>query len=682
MSKIINLINKNKIFLLIDIIFLLIIAITINYVIDFQYGKYFLAGDFRFNIYYKELQGDYILHMISQKYSMNNFIHLPFYSVYLFLQYIPYKYILIYIFFIIPILIYLSTKYILLKTTHIKGKIVYNILFSSLAFYVAINPPLFIRYIHWTILHGIIFFPIFLYVQYKFLMDKKVINKFLFILPLLIYFGAMTPQLVVVYIIASIFMFTSLLFFLKTNLLQYTLKGGMLFISGIFSFLHVIYPSLLGYIQAKSDYEGVTEGWILAYFAKNSNLYSAISGTNFFEPLLEYPLIISTGFVIFILCLFLLVIIKKSNIVNLILLLSSIILLIIVSGYPVFSFIFDLLSKTYISHLLWLAKDPNMYYLFFIILVVLLLVRLIVFSSIKKKYIFIFSFLIVISNMVFILGSDKKIFNEYYPFIDIPKEYFSLAVLLENDNGRNYWLPSDTYIGKTFSKKMIIFPSPSWWATKNKELVYYSTPTYQNLMKTIDYEIYDNNCKAIYFLDWIVAAQNLNLIIDHNSVNTTEINAPDTKSRMRKAEACIRKLPNIYKYMSVGRIDIYKSKLKLGKNIYEYEGNIDRLNKFLKKNPSNIIYKFSYQEKIRKLDISAYSILNESFDKNWLDEDNKSTLYKVNLASMLFEGTNQKFHYRGESEFEKVVNFQKFMLVFFVILAILYLCRTKNRNHT
>lgn len=674
--------TKKLHFFILDIAFIIAIVLIIYHVIDFKFGWYFLAGDFRFNIF-KELQADFFLRLISSKISTNNFIHVPFYSAYLFLQHVPYFYILIYIFFGIPILIFLSTKYILLKAAHAKNNIFYNLFFSSLAFYVAINSAVFDRYIHWTILHGTIFFPIFLYIYFRYLREKKNLNKYLLLLPLLLYFGAMTPQLVVVYFFATLIMWVGwLLLYNNIRFKTYLIRGALTLTGAVISFFHIVFPTLIGYAQAKSDYEGIITGKILAYFAKNSSIYSAISGTNFFDPLIKPPSILTAGFLIFLLCLILLTVNKKNNKINSILLFSILSIMIIITGYPTFYYIFDFMKNTPLEDFFWLAKDPNMYYTFFIILVVFLLGRLAVFSNLKKRYLISFSIFIVLLNLLIILRTDKKPFNEYYQFVKIPIEYTVLGNYLEKDPGRNLWLPSDTYVGKNFSGKMIIFPSPSWWVTKNKELVYYSTPDYKKLIMTIDNEIYEKNCKNVYFLDWIIAAQNLNIIIDRNIESKDLPKEYDVESKLKKITSCIAKLQGLYKFKTIGNIDVYKSKLKLGKGIYEYKGGIEGLNKFLKKNPSNILYETSRKESIKKVEIDSYTILNESYDKNWLDKSGNSALYKINLVSMLFASDkNNEFHYRGASGFQKAVLAQQFLLLIFVFLSLVYFLKRNPKSN-
>lgn len=665
---------KINYFLASDILSIVLIILVVQWFTQFKWGEYLFTGDFRFNIFQNMIDDQY-LSLISNQFSSNNFIYLTFYSIFYLFQFIPYQYVVLYLLHGIPILLFLSMKYVLLKIIHYKrNNFVIYLFVSSIALYYAINPALFLRYVHWTILHSNMLLPLFIYLLFKFLQNKNLLGWYFFLLPLVAFFGAMVPHGVVVYALAALVLYISVYFIYRPSIKKYLIKGILLSCIYLLSFIHIIYPVLIGYGQTKSSLESASKSYFMAFFSRNSNIYTSISGTNFFDQLISYPSSLSIGLLMFLLVILFFIFKNSRNKINFVLFLSILLSLIFITGYKTFGDIFDLLNLTYITHLLWLVKDPNMYYLVFLILLSFLFTRVVVFSSISKFFILILSLLLISLNLNFILKSEKTHFNNDFDFVKVPDEYLTLSDRLEKDKGRNFWYPNNVYVSKNFSKDVICFPTPQLWLTRNKELLSYLNPDYKNLVNIISTEIYENKCKNINFLDWIISAQSLNVILDKNSVNNRSCPKDNTAEKIKLASSCMSQLPNIYKYKTIGNIDIYKSKLLIKDSLYTYEGDVSGLDKYLKNNPVNIIYKESKAEKIQKIDLTSFSILNEAYDKNWLDENNKPPLYKANIVSMLYEGQNRKFHYRGESEFQKIVSIQKALLVLsgllFIILSI------------
>ena len=658
--------------LLIDLLFIALILFIVYYVMDYHFGRYFLAGDFRLHIDKNHIS-EYFTHIFSTRFSVNTFMYIPFYSLFLVLQLIPYQLVLVLIFFGIPIALYLSMKTVLFMISE-KRPLSWqlNLFLSSLAFYYAINPALFDRYVHFTILYGAIFFPLYLLCFYRYLRSKAIFNKYLFATPVLLFFGNVTPQLFVLYVSASVLLFIiSILTVLKKDkYVQLIKKGVLLALLCLITLLHIITPIFSGFLITKSLHESSTTEAILMRLSDKSNIISSISGTHQFNALLEFPVIISSGLIIFVL--FLLTAIKKKakyrN--DLMLLVGTSILLVILVGYGTFPKIYQIIEKTSLNQLLWLVKDTSTYYVFFVALIVSFVGKNIFYLTKRTKKILLLGILIAISNIGFILATNKQAFNEYYQFLNIPKEYFKLSDGLANDPDRNLWLPPQAYVTKTFTKDMTHFPSPAFWLTKNREITYMTT-NYQDFLSFIDKEIYFKKCKDKALLSWLIGVQKINVIIDNNSINNPKLGDSTTEEYISIANKCLKNLNDVYLYKSYGNMDVYKSRLAVSPEVVEFKGSIEQLDRFVKDNKVNVIYSDSGKEKINHLG-SNFTVLNESFDLNWLSQENERAINRVNFSSMLFKGKGERFHYKNSSLFESIVMIEKLFVGIFFILFIIY----------
>lgn len=649
--------------LFIDFVYLFFIIYIIYYFTNFNFGYYLFSGDFRLGIF-KDIIGDQFLSIISNKFSNNNFIFIPFYSVYLFLSFFSYHIILIYIFFGIPILSYISLKYVLTKITRSKAyTLTFNILLGGLAFYFAVSPSIFTRFGHWTILHGSIFLPLYVFFLYKYLSSPRIFNRSIFLLPILLYAGAMTPQLIIGYFLTTVFIYLLIPVVKSTTLNNYIIKGFLLIIGASLSFLHVIFPILIGYGKIKSALEGNTTSDILLNLSIKSNLVSSISGTNYYDELIKFPTPVSIGFLIFVLTVGLLIVLptnKNEKKIDLLLMISILASLIVVAGYTVFPSIFDLLRSTSAANILWLIKDSNMYYVFLLTPILILFARLTSRLKNNSKITVYLAILLIVLHLFFIFSIKKSDYNSFYKFVDVPSEYFALEQHLSSIGGRNLWIPSDIYVGKQFAKGITYFPSPSLWLTRNKELTP-STEGYDNLLGIINEEIFKKDCKNKYFINWIISTQNLNVIIDKNSINNSYLQVYNTEKDTRVAERCLLSLPFLKKVSSFERISLYNATKKPSNEVYMYSGTISGLNKFLTNNFSNVVYKKSHKEMVDRLNLTDYTILNESYDPNWIDDNGLRSRYIVNMDSMLFTN-NRSLEYRGERAFQLIVKFQLSLL--------------------
>lgn len=681
-KRISNLLKSKKYtYLIVDLLFIIIIILIVYLFIDYQFNKYLQTGDFRLHLD-KDVIGDQFLNLISKRYSNNNFPFLSFYSVFYFLQFVPYHFAIIYIWFGIPTLLFLSLKHTLLRIIHFKDdKIIIYIFAASLSFYFAINPLFFQRIGHWTILHGTIFLPTYVLFLSQYLKNKFIINRNLWILPILLYLGAVTPQLIVFYFISSIVIYIAVSLISKNISGNYFFRGFVVLFISFFPFSHIVYPILIGYGQTRAAWEGTTTGNVLYSLSRNSNILTAISGTNFFENSIKFPLGIGTGFLIFFVCMTFYLRKKIIDKLNIILMLCILFLLVLSTGYRSFSSLYDAMSITFIRNFLWVLKDPTNTYWLFLIPLFILFSRLIAFSNTKNIYVFFISLLIVLSNISFLYFCDKNYYKRsFYRFVEIPKEYFMVRDILKDDNGRNLWLPYEIYRNKFFSKGLIYFPSPFHWLTKNKELTD-STKDYRNLISIIESEIFDYNGKNTYFLNWIIESQNLNIIIDENSIRNPTV-SENVKRKLKIAKRCMDSLPNVYKYFENGGIIIYKSNLILNDKyyvIYKGQPNSCFLNELLRYNPCHVIFtdeeggETNKSFMIKNIESDGFfTILNESFDENWLNFSHVGPKCKVNFASMLFEGENKGFYYRGEMGFKIIVTIQKIILLGFFIVYILH----------
>jgi len=653
-------------FLLIFFGFVGLILLTIFWFTNFNYAGVLQSGDFRIHLK-QDVVGDQFLTLVSNRFSNNNFVYLSFLPLYSFLRYLPYSVVLIYIFLIIPILLFCSLLFTFLKATHYKFQrqgIASFFFLCSLAFYSAINPSHFNRIGHFTILHSFIFLPLLSYLTYRFLWQKSLVNRYLFLFFLFFYLGGSTPQMVVVnnLVIGAVYIF----FLVSRQSFSAFLKKMLpLGIAVFLAQAHIIYPLIIGQGVIKSLRESAITTQVLESLSQKSNIYTAISGTNYYQGLISYPVQFSTGFLIFLLVCAFFIGCKAKKRIDYFLFLTMLLGLIIVTGYRTFPVFYKIIGNTPLHSFLWLIKDPNMYYHVFLIPLLFLPARIVQLKLINQRIIFFLGSLILISNSCFIFLSGKQEYNKFYDSIEVPDYHFTLSEELERLGGRNFWVPYDIYTRKNFSKEIPYFPSPIWWLTENKELTD-ETEVYRELIEVIEKEISDNHCQNIYFLDFIIATQDLNIVIDQNSINNPMLGVYDTEDKIVQANNCMLKIPHIEKLLSLGNIDVYRSNLEIKNEVYSYQGSIDGLNEFIKKNPVHIVFELGSKEEAKTLDIKDFSILNESLDKNWRDSKGAGSLYKVNLASMLFGNANGNFSYRGAREFQLIIQAQKLAVLLII----------------
>lgn len=667
-------------FFILDLFFLSLIFLMVRSFLDFKFGEYLLTGDFRFHIY-KELIGDQFLGLISEKFSNNNFIFIPFYSLYYLLSFFPYHLVLAYIFFGMPVLIFFSVRYVLIRVTSFSyDSFPKHFVLSSLAFYVATSPALFERFGHFTILHSVIAFPLFIYFLHEYFNTKDIITWHPFIIAALVFLGAMTPQTIVVYFVCGLLLSMLHLFFFISHQSFFRRVQKVLIIAmlAIVSLSHILYPIIIGYGQTKSRLESPTTSGILSSLSRESSVFSALSGTNYYSQEIVYPFEIGAGFVIFFVSFLLFSYASRNKLKDQLALLFLLLGLVIISGYRSFPWIFDFFSATPLRDFLWIIKDPNMYYQFFAVVLVIFSARIIFKSRnlLKSKHLFIFGGVIILLNIFTVIFSDHDRYREFYTFVDVPNEYITLSSELKNDTGRNVWLPYDVYVSKTFAPGVKFFPTPAFWLTQNKELTS-STKEYEDLLEILQVEMYEKGCQNAYLIDWIIATQNLNVIVDRNSIDNKILGVNDVESKLHQTEECLKGLPNVYLNKSFGKIDVYKTRTKIRDDVYAYSGTPKGLNNFLKDNSVNVVYSQSDQENSKKMD-GSFAILNESYDENWRNSDGKKPVHKVNFSSMAFEDSGKMFYYRGESDFQSFVFWQKIILAAYLLLGTVLIFKEKR----
>ena len=651
--------------LIVDGLFLILIVLTVYLFVDYRWGHYLLSGDFRFSVW-PEVRGDQFLHLVSEKYSNNNFVFLSFYPVYWLSQFVSYNLWLAGVIFLLPVLAYLTSKYVLVEITRSNNLSKEKLIFIRvLAFLYAINPSLFDRYGHWPIVYSAALYPLYIYILYRYLVNNKIISKYVLLLSPLLYISAIGPQSYVIYTISAIALYMYVYTQKKRFFKSYLLKGAIIFIASLISFVHVIYSILIGYGVTRSRLESDTTSSVLYELSKNSNIFTGISGTSYYAELIKFPFPISTIYIVFCLLVFILLFYKhKKN--DLMLIIGMLSILGIVSGYKTLFWVILLVKDTVFGHFLWLIKDPNMYYQYFLFYLIALTARAFTAVNINKRGLWLVSIIIILAHLVFYIFTDKSTYRNFYHFVKIPPRYEYLASSLATDSGRNLWLPSAIYTAKQFSEKIPYFPDMSLWLTINKELTK-STEDYEKLIQLIENEIYDKSCQNIYLIDWIIAAQGLNIIIDEASVNNQFVN-DDTKINVERAHLCLMKLPNLYLYKAWDGLYIYKSRLKLTNDVIIYDSQPDKLNEFVKNNHTNIAFG---AERYWGAEFKNLSIYNESYDDNWRDKNNKKPLFKVNFASMAFQNHDAPIQYRGEMQFDILVYIQKILIISFLIIYVL-----------
>lgn len=650
----------------IDIIFCLSIVFIIFYATTFEFGKYLFAGDFRLAIY-KSVIRDQFLSLVSSKFSNNNFIYLSFYPLFLFFSMIPYSWVVTFIFFGIPILLFQSAKFTILQfVNYKKTDILHYVLISSVSFFYALNPWFFNRYVHYTMPYSAIFFPLVIWALYKYLTGYSYFGKYLMLFFIFYYLGSIGPQPTVIFACTYLFFVAGIGISKIAEIKKYFVKIAFSFAAVVLSLSHIIIPAFTGHAVAKSFLESSTEPNILLSLGRNSTLITAISGTNFFERLIIFPSYLSVAILFFLFVVLIFFFVKKSAI-HFLLITYMMILLIVGSGFRTFRPVFEIVMATPFKNYLWLVKDPNTYYLFFLFPLLLLFVLLLKEIKPPRTLIVLIIFIAICGNLLFIFNSDYTDYKKYFKFINVPAEYQSLSISLKGDKGRNLWIPSSQYVGKNFTTGQTHFPSPSIWLTQNKESTYYASE-YRQLNALIENEIVSNNCSNRNFLNWIISAQNLNIILDKNSVNNPLLEDSTTESIVKKTSDCLVTLKNVYKYKHFGNIEVYKSNLKIDNNFVSISGDIKFLNDFLKNNTPNILFINSKQKKAVRL-TGNFSVLNESYDTNWRNGHGEGPVGKVNFASMLFNQKIGDFHYKDENVFTTITFLQKILLA----LSVTYL---------
>lgn len=668
--------------LLLDLALIFIMCFIILIVTGFTWGKYLHTGDFRFSIF-PELIGDQAFNLVSNKFSNENFVFLSFSPALLFFKLLKYSHLLFFIFFGIPVLTYISTKFVLIKLfygTSIKYE-TYSIFSSALAFYFALNPSIFDRYGHWWIGYSVIFFPIFVYMTWHYIKSDSLLSFQILIIPTILFTGAVGPQPVVVYFLSTLFL---LITYLLSNFKEASKdlfllfgKGWLLFVSGCLAFSHILFPIIWGQGLIRTSWELPTNSSVLSFYARKSDLISSISGTNYYAEIINFSSNISVGFSIFLLIIILMLFDKKCKLNEFILIkiVLILVLLIIITGYRSFKHIYDLIAATPVYSIMWLIKDPNMYYSYFLFSELTLLVYL---AKLKcsnlsnilsfNKFIRLISASIIILHIFFILCSDFHKYRNFYKFVKIPDEYLKLSLDLEHDNFRNLWLPYDWYISKDFSRQTPYYPLPAYWLTKNKELTH-STEFYSRLIEMIQEEIYIKNCKNVHFIGWIITMHNLNIILDYHTIpNTLKSKTDDDRKKTFLAEECLNKIYGFYVYKTYEKIKVYKSSLKFNDNFSIFQtANTEYLDP---EYWNQVLGNYDLtRSKGLALDINKISIFHESYNENWQSLENKYPHFVANFAAMGFYGTNQEyqeFSYKNQEKYEWITFFQK------IIISILF----------
>ena len=626
------------------------IAVAVIWMTGFRWGEIVLGGDFRSSLW-PSARGDLFLNLVSQRFSNSNFVYLSFLPLYRIIAALDIQTLLIFIYFVIPALTYCFSYFFLEKIIQTKSwDARLSVVNAVLAFCLALNPTFFVKLVHWPILFSRALFPLFALAVITFVQSKKRLYAVIPVVVLL-HFGGISPFGFVAYM-GTLFLASALIAASDESVVMKIRSISLLAIASFVAYAHIIYAASLGLAETRSIYEAPMTSNIFSFLGKHANVISAISATNFNEELIKFPAA-SIWFVLFSLVGFAFLLNKSSRRSKLFL--YSILLLAVIvalqSGYRTFPMIYDLLMTNSVTNaVIWIVKEPNTfipYSLLLLGLVVALACKYIIDQKISMKLILIGAALICSGNVIFFLSSETTEFRKYFQFHKVPAEYFEAADYLETIGGRNLWFPISWYAPKKYFPTSVHYPSPAYWLTRNKELID-TTVEYSKLLREIDSEIYENRCYRKEHLAWLAATQELNLLIDLNTVNLATAHIPDARDRVRLARKCLMSLPGIKLVRTIGPIEIYRSEVA-----------------------SNPPILSSVEGAVTSIATSQIYVLNESFQMNWRDSHGTPPVARVNKYSMGF-GSPGPFVYRGQYLFYWITQVQ-FYLILTMACMILFL---------
>lgn len=664
--------------LFIDLLVIISIIFLIFHTTGYVFGQMIQSGDLRLHLN-SDFIGNQFTSLYSTKFSNNNFVFLSFLPLFNFLELLGYDFSLLYIYFGILILIYVTSKYTLVFLSENQNNKFNILLISALCFYISVNPSTFNRIGHFTILHSFVFFPLIISFLYYFLKTKKFI--YLILLFLSCFFGNSAPNAIVVNTSTLLFFPIVYSFLQKETLLNFFKSYLLLFLIQLISLLHIIFPILGGMGQQRSIFESPTTSYILTSLSRNSNFLTSISGTNYYyDALIKYPFNTSIGFLIFLLGLAICILTKfRFSSLGLVACSFLIIYTVIVGGYITYPNIFELLLQLpVVSDFLWVIKDPNMYYQYFLYFLALIICLQVKYLK-SSRYLIILSVFLFLGNFFYNYYSNIQGYRSFFKFIPKPTEYSQFVQILKDTSYRNLWLPYNTYNSKVYSYDIPYFPSPALWATENKELTNY-TLEYSKLIRVLEDEIYIKKCSNKAFISWLLKTNRINVVIDNLTKNYPQIPEDNSKEKLKYASECLSSIASIEPFYKSNEIVSYVSNLSLDNSFFKIKGDLAFLISFVESNPANIIYDETsdlVSFSIERLEESYY-ILQESYDVNWVDENGNTPLYKVNLVNMAF-GSSPK-EYRGAIIHSYIVYFQYILIIVSVVLSVYLILRNSNER--
>lgn len=625
---------------IIHLLFIACIAFVVIFVTDFEWGKIVLGGDFRPSMW-ESARGDFFTGLVSKRFSNNNFVYLSFLPLFRIIADLDIQQLLFFVYFIIPALSYFTSYYFLevaTKAEHRNFRLSY--LNAALAFCLALNPTFFVKLVHWPILYSSALFPLFITTIIFFVQNS---NRIFAAIPVsvVLYFGGVGPYGYFAYMATLIV--TSIVVALSDQSIVAKVRSiSILAITSFVAYAHIIYAAAIGMSVASSHYEQPITSEVLLSLGRRANIISAISSTNFNEELLQYPSF-SIWFALFVIPVFVLFRSRSARSSKLFLLLTLLLVSVIAfqSGYKTFPVLYDFLNSIpFIHAIIWIIKEPNTYQPFTLPLLGLLVGIALgyIVSENSPNWIVIIGVIAISSgNVGYFISVNSTDFKNYFLFHEVPAEYFTTADYLETIGGRNLWLPISWYASKRYLPNAVHYPNPAYWLTRNKELAD-TSEEYRHLLNEFESEIYQNGCARKDYIAWIVATQDLNLVVDLNTVNFAKAHLPDAGVRVNVARQCILSLPGIKLLRAFESIEIYK----------------------VLSTSAQPVFPLTAENVNTTKQIQLY-VLNEAFHQNWRDSRGDPPVARVNKFSMGFSSPGP-FSYWGENVFVWIRSIQFYII--------------------
>jgi len=673
--------KKNKISIVNSLTYLMYILLTILIVLrhfNYDLGQVLYTGDLRIH---SKLIAENSDTLFNFRLMIETTPFISLYPILSLFNFLKIEQIHFFIIFLIPLLAFLSMDFILRK--YIPNDLFFKefnlkyFISTSLSFIYVMNPSYFNRIGHWNINYLYIFIPLFFYLCDQFLKNKGRFYTLLILSPI-IFYGVSSPH--------SMVAFTGILFLLiifnYEKSTRYFLKSVAIISVHAYAISHNFLAMLLkGNILLKTSWEGETNPAVLASLSKNSSFISSLSGTNYYyDQLITHPIPAGAGFIVFLLILFLILKSKKILMEDIKYLFFIVIFLFINLGYLTLTFWFDnfLLKIWFIKDLLWLIKDPNIFYNFLIFFLLLFLVKKLPYQN--KAYLILLVFILSAVNFYQLMYSKIDNYKEFFKPIRVTDEYIDVYNYLSKENKRTLWIPTSIYIDNKIAPKVTYFPNFNLWLTTNPEVTI-GNKIYQDFINMLNKEVIIKNCQNKDLVSWLMRSNDLYLVVDEGS----------SSDKIGPYKECLLEIESIEKVIITESITVFKSNLALvnSNDLTRFTGNTDQLNTFLKEKPISLVYIEEKNLNSPVIEIKEGLNLEKIYTPFHpsITYDNQNLYSSVNFISSVvkkdgFEN-NSGLEFINNSIFKTYLRVQSLVnfVLTFVFLALIFIKYIKKYEH-